>query len=119
MTLPYEQYNSICKTRMFLLSLMDPQKTQRIPKEVREEARRLLKHYPNEYETNDLIRYHTEWLHEVNQKSDTKRGKGDPIQYSPRHGGWIFWDETEQNPSKAYLTRRDAKDALIKYCETL
>jgi len=119
MTLPYEQYNAIYNTRLLLLDLMDPTKTPKVPKNIREEARRLLKHFPNEYEANDLIKYHTEWLHEVNQKGDTKRNNGEPVQYSPRHGGWIFWDETEQHPSKGYLTRRDAVDAMLNYAKTL
>lgn len=118
MTLPYEQYNSIVKTRNFLLSLMDPQKTPKTPRYLREEARRLLKHYPTEYEANDIIQRHTEWLHEINLKKMDDR-KGDPIEYCPRHGGWIFWDETWTQPSKSYLTRRDAQDALNAYIKTL
>jgi len=117
MTLPYEQYHALVNTKNFLLSLMDPQKTK-VPLAIRREARRLLKHFPAEYEANELIRCHTEYLHEVNMKLGTS-GERDHIEYSPRHGGWIFWDETSTNPSKAYLTRRDAEIALKKYCETL
>ena len=50
MTLPVERTNAVLRTEKFLLSLCDPKKTPRVPKAVREEARRLLKHYPSEYD---------------------------------------------------------------------
>lgn len=118
MTLPYEQYIAINNTREFLFSLMDSQKTK-VPLAIRKRARELLKHFPMECDANDMVRCHTEWLHEVNRKGDSKRGSGDPIYYSPRHGGWIFWDETEQNPSMAYVSRRNAEEALDLYIKEL
>ena len=115
MTLPYEQYIAITNTRNFLLSLMDAQKTPKTPKYLREEARRLLKHFPNEYEANDMVKAHTE-----STSNAAIMGRGyDPIEYSPRRGGWIFWDETWTQPSKPYLCRRDAQDALNSYLKTL
>lgn len=118
MTLPYEQYIAINNTREFLFSLMDSQKTK-VPLAIRKRARELLKHFPMECDANDMVRCHTEWLHEVNRKGDSKRGSGDPIFYSPRHRGWIFWDETEQNPSMAYVSRRSAEEALDLYIKEL
>lgn len=115
MTLPYEQYIAITNTRNFLLSLMDPQKTPKAPKYLRVEARRLLKHFPNEYEANDMVKAHTESTIGVTDN----QVRGDPIEYSPRYGGWIFWDETWTQPSKGFLTRRDAEDALKAYLKTL
>ena len=35
------------------------------------------------------------------------------------HGGWIFWDETEQHPSMAYVSRRSAEEALKLYIKEL
>jgi len=46
MTLPYEEYNAILSATRFLYDLMDPQKTPRVPKWIRVEARRRVKHLP-------------------------------------------------------------------------
>jgi hypothetical protein len=46
MTLPSEEYNAICSTTRFLYDLMDPKKTPRVPKYIREQARRRVKHMP-------------------------------------------------------------------------
>ena len=45
----YERKNAVDKTRSFLCDLLDPKKTPGIPKKVRDEARRCLKHFPGEY----------------------------------------------------------------------
>jgi hypothetical protein len=46
-TLPDERTRSVLRTRDFLLRLLSPSDGhKRIPRPVREEARRLLKHYP-------------------------------------------------------------------------
>ena len=50
MTLPDERFRSIQRTEEFLQDLMNPQKTPRIPKEIREQARWCLRHYPSEYD---------------------------------------------------------------------
>jgi len=50
MTMPNERRNAVNFTRNFLVALMDPQKTPRVPMDVRREARRCLKHYPREYD---------------------------------------------------------------------
>ena len=49
MTMPDERTRSVLRTRDFLVRLMSPYLPdghKRIPRHVREEARRLLKHYP-------------------------------------------------------------------------
>lgn len=46
MTLPHERTRAVLKTRKFLLALMDPKQTPRVPRELRLKARDLLKHYP-------------------------------------------------------------------------
>jgi hypothetical protein len=46
MTLPDERTRAIVNARNFLYDLIDPKKTPRVPKTVRERARRILKHYP-------------------------------------------------------------------------
>jgi hypothetical protein len=50
MTLPYERVNSVNRTRQFLRSLLDPKETPRIPKQIRQQAASLLRHFPNEYD---------------------------------------------------------------------
>lgn len=53
MTLPYERTLAVQNVRHFLLSLASPygpDGIKRIPKAVRVEARRLLKHYPSAWD---------------------------------------------------------------------
>lgn len=52
MTLPYERLRAVNNTGEFLFALLDPKKTPRVPKVVRQWARRLVKHYPHPYEMN-------------------------------------------------------------------
>jgi hypothetical protein len=49
MTLPYERTRAVLSTQDFLVRLASPHNggIQGIPKPVREEARRLLRHYPH------------------------------------------------------------------------
>ena len=49
-TLPTERTNAVLRTRRFLMDLRDPKKYPRVPKAVREEASRVLKHYTTEYD---------------------------------------------------------------------
>ena len=50
MTLPFERKSAVNTTRQFMFDLLDPKKTPRVPKYVREQARRCLKHYPLDFE---------------------------------------------------------------------
>ena len=50
MTLPYERKRAVLQTGEFLKDLMDPKKTPRVPKEIRKQAYRCLRHYPLTYE---------------------------------------------------------------------
>jgi hypothetical protein len=45
MTLPDERYRAVVQTKRFLLDILT---TPRIPKEIKEGARRCLRHYPDE-----------------------------------------------------------------------
>jgi hypothetical protein len=49
MTLPIERTNAVLNVERFLIDLRDPKKYPRVPKAVREEASRLLRHYPSQY----------------------------------------------------------------------
>jgi hypothetical protein len=49
MTLNYERHRAVVSTEQFLLDLCNPQKTPRIPKDIRRQAASLLKHYPSKF----------------------------------------------------------------------
>ena len=50
MTLPDERYRAVMQTAKFLQALSFSGELKRIPLAVRQEARALLRHYPNEYD---------------------------------------------------------------------
>ena len=58
MTLPVERTRSVQYAADFLLRLagFGPQPIKRIPKSVRDEARRILRHYPTTYDLADSAR---------------------------------------------------------------
>lgn len=55
MTLPYEEKRAVNYTREFLYDLLIPSKTPRVPKEVRDRARSLLRHYPSPYRVDQIM----------------------------------------------------------------
>jgi hypothetical protein len=52
MTVPVERTNAVIRTGKFLLDLLDPKKTPRVPRSIRQDARNLLRHYPTEFDMN-------------------------------------------------------------------
>jgi len=52
MTVPVERTNAVIRTQKFLLELLDPKKTPRVPRLIRQDARNLLRHYPTEFDMN-------------------------------------------------------------------
>jgi hypothetical protein len=54
MTLPDERYRAIRQTRQFLIDLQDRTIYPRVPRAVRAEAYRLLRHYPGDYDLERL-----------------------------------------------------------------
>ena len=48
-TMPDERRYAVNNTRQFLLDLLDPKKTPRVPSAIRKEAGRCLRHYPGKY----------------------------------------------------------------------
>ena len=54
MTLPDERYRAIRQTRQFLIDLQDRKRYPRVPKAVRGEAYRLLRHYPSDWDLERL-----------------------------------------------------------------
>jgi hypothetical protein len=54
MTLPDERYRSIQHAALFLQQLCNPAITKRIPREIRREAARVLRHFPSQYDLQQL-----------------------------------------------------------------
>jgi hypothetical protein len=50
MTMPDERFRAVKYAREFLYDLLDPKKTPKVPREIRDRARRVLRHYPLEHE---------------------------------------------------------------------
>lgn len=46
MSTPQEESLAIVRVREFLLELLDPSKTPRVPRSIRQRVHRLVKHYP-------------------------------------------------------------------------
>jgi hypothetical protein len=74
MTMPSERTNAVLRTERFLRDLQDPKLYPRVPKEVRMEAGRLLRHYPSEYHMMSITR-------SFEELSDTARGEIDKLNY--------------------------------------
>jgi len=55
MSLPDEQARTLVGARNFILSLCVPGKTPRVPKIVRHEARRWLKHFPLSWDWKRIV----------------------------------------------------------------
>lgn len=56
MTIPSEKKQSLYKAYFFLMRLLDPKKTPRVPRAIRQEAYYALKHYPRDYDIEYLAR---------------------------------------------------------------
>lgn len=54
MTLPDERYRAIRQARQFLIDLCDRTVTPKVPRTIRGEAYRLLRHYPSDYDLDRL-----------------------------------------------------------------
>lgn len=54
MTLPDERYRAVIEAAKFLVSLSYSSETKRIPLAIRQQARALLRHYPNEWDMQQV-----------------------------------------------------------------
>ena len=50
MTVPFERTRAVRQTEKFLLELIDPKVTPRVPKRIRDQAKFCLRHYPTAFE---------------------------------------------------------------------
>ena len=55
-TLPDERYRALVWAEKFLEDLLDPAKTPRVPKNIRAQARSVLRHYPGAYYIDQMAR---------------------------------------------------------------
>ena len=55
-TLPDERYRALKWAESFMQDLLDPQKTPRVPKRIRAQARAVLRHYPGTYYIDQMAR---------------------------------------------------------------
>ena len=72
MTIPIERTRAVNKAREFLYDLLDPKKTPRVPKAVRQRAGRILKHYPGTYYLNQSADILPDIWGEVSKKEEQK-----------------------------------------------
>ena len=56
MTLPDERYRALIWAEKFLQDLLDPSKTARVPRDIRAQARAVLRHYPGAYYVEEIAR---------------------------------------------------------------
>lgn len=69
MTLPDERYRAVKWTEDFLKDLLDPKKTPRVPKHIRQRAYSCLRHYPSRYEM-DVVATRSPNVFETNTPID-------------------------------------------------
>jgi len=65
MTLPDERFRALKQSKKLLEELCDPGKTPRVPSIVRERARGVLRHFPNDYELERIADQCPDFLDKV------------------------------------------------------
>ena len=55
MTLPFEEKRSLKYAREFLFDLLDPQKTPKTPKKIRQRASLVVHHFPYDHRIDELF----------------------------------------------------------------
>ena len=65
MTSPEDRYRSLKQSRKLLEELCDPGKTPRVPSIIRDRARGILRHYPSDYELEQLATNNPEMLEKL------------------------------------------------------
>ena len=67
MTTPEDRYRALKQSRKLLEELCDPGKTPRVPSIVRDRARSILRHYPSDYNLDQLAENNPELLEKNSQ----------------------------------------------------
>lgn len=55
MTMPFERTYAVNNARKFLLDLLNPKVTPKVPKAIRDKARSILRHYPSEWDMDEMF----------------------------------------------------------------
>jgi hypothetical protein len=58
MTMPDEMFNAIRNARMFMVDLLDPKATPKVPTDIRNKARDRLKHFPSEFDISEMENFY-------------------------------------------------------------
>ena len=122
MTLPYESYWAVVKTSEFLKELMSNTKMGKDA--IRKTARDLLKHYPFDFDVEMWIKNNEKVMCEWGKPKAAEKnfiaiGRHDPVEYSPKEKGWIFWDETWAKFHGPFVSEAECQAALMEYCKEL
>lgn len=122
MTLPYESYWAVVKTSEFLKELMSNTKMGKDA--IRKTARDLLKHYPFDFDVEMWVKNNEKVMCEWGKPKAAEKGfiaigRHDPVEYSPKEKGWIFWDETWANFHGPFVSEAECQAALMEYCKEL
>ena len=80
MTLPDERYRAVQMAQQLCLDMLDPKKTPRLSKELRQRARGVLRHFPEEYYMSML----------AESRPDILERRGEP--YDPLYVMVKEWD---------------------------
>lgn len=62
MTTPQERYRNLLQSRKLLEELCDPGRTPRVPGIIRERARGILRHYPTDWDLENMARQCPDYL---------------------------------------------------------
>ena len=122
MTLTYESYWTVVKTSEFLKELMSNTKMGKDA--VRKTARDLLKHYPFDFDVEMWVKNNEKVMCEWGKPKAAEKnfiaiGRHDPVEYSPKEKGWIFWDETWAKFHGPFVSEAECQAALMEYCKEL
>lgn len=56
--MPDEMFNAIRNARMFMVDLLDPKATPKVPTDIRKKARDRLKHFPSEFDISEMENFY-------------------------------------------------------------
>ena len=73
MTTSEDRYRSLKQGKKLLEELCDPGKTQRVPSIIRDRARGILRHFPNDYEIDQLAEQSPELLEKISYNDKIKQ----------------------------------------------
>ena len=83
MTMPDERYRAMLEGMRLIEDLLNPQVTPRVPGDIRERARRVLRHYPSKYDFEKMAGECPEIL-------ETKMNTSNDMEYDLLNTDWIL-----------------------------